>query len=703
MTDANPDMQRAALWYARQGVPVIPMYRPTEEGCSCGNSNCASPGKHPRTLHGFKDATADEACIRRWWSKWPDANIGVPTGALSGLLVVDVDPRNGGSESLESLVLEYGRWPETAEQITGGGGRHIVFGYDGGPVPKNLAEGIDLKGDGGCFVVAPSLHSSGKRYAWDGMDGPKALLKLAEAPQWLLNHIAQARDYSNSNGAVPRDLPEVIPDGEKHDTIVSFAGSVRHRGLPKQAAFAACRVLQFESPVSDEDIWERIESVYRLYPANHTFEAARGQNEVPFAQWPDPLVKESFYGIAGELVRLIEPHSEADPAALLVQFLVCFGSLIGRRAHFMAEADKHYTNLFAVIVGQTAKGRKGTSLGQIRRPLAYTDATWSDGRVMGGLSSGEGLIWAVRDEIKERSPIKEKGRIVGYEDVISDAGEADKRLLVVEPEFARVLQVIERESNTLSAIMRQAWDTGNLRILTKKQAARATEAHISIIGHITRDELRRLLTDTAAGNGFANRILWVCARRSKVLPDGGALDTVDFAPIIQRIKDAVSFASSVDEMRRDGKAREIWHAVYPELSEGKPGLLGTVTSRAESQVMRLACIFALLDCSDVIRAEHMMAALAVWKYCENSARFIFGDSLGDATADEVLRALRQRAGGMTRNDIREHFSRNKSSAEIGRALAVLQEHGLANMVRDPAPEGQGRSAERWIALTGVRG
>lgn len=162
----------------------------------------------------------------------------------------------------------------------------------------------------------------------------------------------------------------------------------------------------------------------------------------------------------------------------------------------------------------------------------------------------------------------------------------------------------------------------------------------------------------------------------------------------------MTFARSVGEMRRDAQARKLWHAVYGDLSEGKPGLLGAVTSRAEAQVMRLACLYALLDCSDVIRAEHLMAALAAWKYCEDSARFIFGDSLGDPTADEILRALRQHVDGMSRNDIREHFSRNKPSAEIGRALGVLQEYGLAKVVRDPVQEGQGRPTERWVAVRG---
>jgi hypothetical protein len=201
--------------------------------------------------------------------------------------------------------------------------------------------------------------------------------------------------------------------------------------------------------------------------------------------WPDPLAAEGFYGLAGEIERTIEPHPESDPAALLVQFLVAFGNVVGRRAHFVAETDRHFTNLFTVIVGQTAKGRKGSSLGQIQFFFQGVDSAWSLERVTSGLSTGEGLIWTVRDPVYQSVAVKEKGRITGCEVVMVDAGENDKRLLVTEPEFARVLQVAERKENTLSAVLRQCWDTGDLHTLTRNQAARSTHAHISLIllGH----------------------------------------------------------------------------------------------------------------------------------------------------------------------------------------------------------------------------
>jgi hypothetical protein len=114
--------------------------------------------------------------------------------------------------------------------------------------------------------------------------------------------------------------------------------------------------------------------------------------------------------------------------------------------------------------------------------------------------------------------------------------------------------------------------------------------------------------------------------------------------------------------------------------------------------MRIACLYALLDQSPVIEIQHLKAALAVWRYCESSARFIFGSALGDKTADEIFRALRQRPDGMTRDEIRQHFSRNLSSAEIGSALSVLQEHGLARVETDRVAGSDGRPPEWWLAV-----
>lgn len=423
-----------------------------------------------------------------------------------------------------------------------------------------------------------------------------------------------------------------------------------------------------------------------------------GDTPIVAVPWPDPPAPEAFHGLAGDIVRAIEPHTEADPVALLAQFLVAFGNAAGRGPHFMAEADRHGLNLFACLVGATAKGRKGTSWGHIRRLLEAVDPAWAKDHVASGLSSGEGLIWAVRDPIERREPVKEKGRTTGYETVLVDAGVEDKRLLVIEGEFASVLRILGREGNTLSPVIRNAWDSGNLRSLTKNSPAVASGAHISIIGHVTKSELLRYLETTEAGNGFANRFLWVCVRRSKCLPEGGNISEVDFAPLVARLAEALEFAKRAGELRRNDGAREVWHAVYPELSEGKPGLLGAVLARAEAQVMRLACIYALLDLSQVVRREHLLAALALWEYVEASARFIFGDALGDPVADTILDALKKSANGLTRTEISNLFDRNQSSKNIARALADLLAAGLAQRETVPPEGDRKKPVEVWRAV-----
>ncbi len=424
------------------------------------------------------------------------------------------------------------------------------------------------------------------------------------------------------------------------------------------------------------------------------FDISRARYAEPPA-WPAPLAPEAFYGWAGDIVEVTQPHSEADPVAILVQSLVAFGNIIGRGPHFLAESDFHATNLSAVLVGCTSKGRKGSSWGQVRNIFEPVDPLWLADRVHGGLSSGEGVIWAVRDSIEERKPIKKNGKIVDYKMEVVDPGVDDKRLLALEPEFCAPLRIMRREGNILSAVLRQAWDTGSLRLLTKNSPAKATHAHISIIGHVTKEELLRHLDSTEAASGFANRFLWLCVRRSKVLPDGGKLRREQLQPLIRRLTDAIEFARTVGELRRDEHARKVWHRVYPTLSEGKPGLLGAVIARAEAQVMRLAMIYALLDKSNVIRREHLLAALALWEYAESSARFIFGDSLGNPLADELLRILREKPNGLTRTEVSARFARHQKSGVLDRAFSVLLAAGLARRAKEKT---SGRSIEWWLPV-----
>lgn len=467
-------------------------------------------------------------------------------------------------------------------------------------------------------------------------------------------------------------------------------------GRDREAAKKELRQLWKTAPEFDPVSYE-LNELNELSPSPHSLISSNSFNslsQVP--SWPE-LGATAFHGVAGEIIRALQPHTESDPAAMLIQFLICYGNVIGRNAHACVESDRHYCNENAVIVGLTSKGRKGTSLGRVRNIISTADPEWEAGHLISGLSTGEGLIWSVRDQITKQTPVREdgnRGKISGYENVIDDPGVADKRFVFQEAEFASTLKIASREGNILSGVIRNAWDTGSLRIQNKNSPVQATGAHISIIGHATKDELLRYLNNSEAGNGFANRFLWVCSQRAQCLPDGGVSFNLDF-DTLERIKRAILFGKSAGEIRRVGEARELWSQIYPELSEGKPGLMGAMIARSEAHVLRLSMIYALLDCSHEILTEHLTAALTVWKYCEDSARFIFGSALGDPVADEILQALRSRDRGMTRTEINVHFNRNKSRDQLDRALFVIVQNQLA--IRREEQTG-GRTAERFIAI-----
>jgi len=275
----NVDFLRAALNYAARGWPVFPLHGIRDGRCTCGGDCGVNAGKHPRTAHGVKDATADAERLRAWWGKSPDSNIGVATGAAGGFVVLDIDPRASGDEVLWELERKHGELPATVISLTGGGGSHLLFEYAAGL--KNSAgeigPGLDFKTDGGYIVAPPSLHASGRRYRWEGASRPDEAV-IAPAPPWLLE-LARGAHSGNGNGSRPGGaaaIPELIPDGTKHRTCVSLAGSMRRRGCNSAEIFAALLKLaeRFETPVPPENLRRIAESVEGLYEPPKLPEAA---------------------------------------------------------------------------------------------------------------------------------------------------------------------------------------------------------------------------------------------------------------------------------------------------------------------------------------------------------------------------------------------------------------------------------------------
>jgi len=494
--------------------------------------------------------------------------------------------------------------------------------------------------------------------------------------------------------------PDHDDDGEQHMTRIA-------EGLHRLGHGDVRRVMWAEAPPTGDAV--------DFFAAGHPTEEARALLEaaVPMAPetqatladsgvdapgWFEPKMgADAFTGLAGRIVDVLEPHSEASPVAILLHVLVGLGSLIGRGPHALVEKTSHHVNEFVALVGRSSKGRKGQAWSVPRWLLAQADEEWAAGRVVSGLSSGEGLIYHVRDPRDEQQPIKEKGQVTGYATVRVDEGVSDKRLLVFEAELASVLRRMEMDSNSLSAVLRQAWDEGRLATLTRNSPLRATGAHVSLIAHVTLDELAVTLTETERANGFANRFLFHLVERSKMLPEGGEPPEEALWPLVEDTRRVVDHARRVGRIQRDEEARELWAAVYPQLSDGKPGLLGAVTARAEAHVLRLSVLYALLDGASAVCRQHLLAALAVWDHAAASAECIFGDRTGLSVADTILEALRRR-GPMTRDGLRNLFHRNKTAAELDSALRLLVEQGNVRQTVRPAAGGRGRPATVWEAV-----
>jgi hypothetical protein len=397
---------------------------------------------------------------------------------------------------------------------------------------------------------------------------------------------------------------------------------------------------------------------------------------------------DALHGLAGEVVATIEPHTEADPVALLLQLLTYFGNSLNRGPYYQVESDRHFTNLYTVLVGETSKGRKGVAANRIRQVVQSFAPSWVKKCIQSGLSSGEGVIQAIRDPITKEN---DKGK-----EVVVDKGVKDKRLLLDEREFFGALAVMQRQGNIVSRVVRDAWDGRDLQTLTKNSPLYASEPMVSIVGGITADELRRTLDQTSMANGYANRFLFACVRRARVLPFGGSLKQKEIDALGAKLKAVHLKACMRERMQMDAKARELWAAVYPELSAGAPGMLGAICGRAEAQTVRLALIYALLDGASKIGVVHLKAGLALWRYCADSARYIFGNSLGDPMADDIERALRT-GGGMNRTQINDLFGRNQPAGKISAALGVLAKHGRVRCETHKG-DGKGRPSELWVAI-----
>lgn len=278
MADRTTRKMRSALNAARRGWPVLALHWIVSGHCSCRKSACSSPRKHPLLSGGVKNATADLSRIRKLWTKWPEANVGIATGRVSGIVVLDIDPRHGGTESLGQLKDNYGQFPDGPRVRTGGNGDHVYFRCPNGGLKNrvSLLPGIDIRGDGAYVVGANSIHVSGARYLFVRGQTPEKR-PLPPVPDWLLKLI-QPRETSSLK------TESRIPEGQRNATLASLAGSMRARGMTRQAIEAALleeNRLRCDPPLNDTEVLSIAASIARYLPNDREILSASYKDEVP--------------------------------------------------------------------------------------------------------------------------------------------------------------------------------------------------------------------------------------------------------------------------------------------------------------------------------------------------------------------------------------------------------------------------------------
>lgn len=463
--------------------------------------------------------------------------------------------------------------------------------------------------------------------------------------------------------------------------------------LRGNATYDADRLLDIATAVEagDRDEAERLADPLHCSedrPAAAAASPREDDEDPPEPRWQDrfdlpaPPDEAAYYGLARDVVRLLGPHTEGDPTAILGQFLCAFGNAVGRGPYFQVGGDRHRASLYIGVVGASGKGRKGSGLAVALLPLDEADPGWSSDAKAFGLSTGQGIIHRLRDP-----QFNAKGDVV-------DAGARDKRLLAVETEFSRVLRQGAQDGSILSMVLRQGWDGQTLQTMSKGSPERAGDAHLSMVAHTTPADLCRYLDDVDVLNGFANRFAWLASQRSRTLPGGGAITPEVATDLTRRTRKALESARRVGHMTRDAAAETLWEEAYTVLTGERSGALGAVCGRADAQVLRLSMVYALTDGSAVISEAHLLAALALWEYAERSALWIFGWSTGNRQADIVLAELRASyPSSITRDRIRNLLGRNHP---VDEPLTILEAQDLATkeIVRDGT---RGRPAQYWQA------
>ena len=393
---------------------------------------------------------------------------------------------------------------------------------------------------------------------------------------------------------------------------------------------------------------------------------------------PPQLGEDAYQGKIGAFLRGVYPHTEAVEPAILAHLLPAIGTLIGAGPTIYA-GNPQPARVNFVVVGETNSGRKGTSASPVEELMNRLNEDFWNMQRVGGLSSGEGLIVKVADQKdKDGEPIL-----------------VEKRVYVLEEEFSRVLANMSRTGNILSHVIRQAFDNGNLCTLTVEPRY-AFGAHISIVAHVTPDELQDRFDGIEAANGFGNRFLWFYVASGKMIPRPRPIPDAVFRDLATRLRSASGLKKQ--EVGMDTDAEAYWITEYPKLRQDRPGMAGAITARGPAIVLRLALVYAIVDNprKPVICVEHLKAALAVWRYNCESADLLFDSKTGSKLGDRLYHLIRTH-GAMTQKGFHQHLSNEQKRSLV----PTLERMKAQKLILPETIQTKGRPKTVWKIADGL--
>lgn len=664
----------AAMRLLKSGKPVFPVIRATK--------------KPYVSWKEYQNRLPTEEEVKAWWTKWPDANIGMATGHLSGLIVVDPDSQ----EATQDFIETYPEAKVTRQAQTGReGARHFYFINEPGitnDAGKLLGSGIDVRGEGGYVVLPPSIHANGKPYRWLNKNKPLPLpFKLKEI---LVN---RSKDGKPSNGGLAQPVGEKISDHQRNVTLTSLAGTMRRRGMSERAILAALRVENASKcapPIEESEVEAIAKSVAKYPPSGNrehlssisTREKVLGvpidvEEEEESESISSPKFPEAAWtGLFGQWRDIVAPCTEAALEYLWAAFLLTTGLALGRNV-WIENPRPLYLNFYLLLLGRSGDSRKSTVLWFAAELLRQIG---EDVEILTGIVSTEGLF--------ERLAKAEETKALGYAD-----------------EFRALLSVAKRKGtqDILPKLNSLYYCPEREGIDRREKSTVVIRPFFSLITATPQEYVEDLLGNLEVAGGTINRFLIVSGDEQppKAIVTPPSLNAWEsIATPIRSIQDR--WASSPRLMVLHPEAKELWKEFYVQWKTMRKGWNtrdASLSARTSEHILKISLLYSAYSGEETIGVKSLATAIAIGEWLEKTTLSLFRHIGLDphSRAERIILEILKPKGSMYRRKLQQAAYKKKIGSKIfSDALKTLEANNFIILGTDTALSGQSRPVVKYV-------